>query len=148
MVETVKIDSAYKDVFANYPDILTVKDVCKMLRIDSKKAYKLIKSGEMKSIRLDRSVRIAKVWVLEYLQQRAWDATQTVVQERRKSILAFCKKPHNRVEMQRHLGMIDKNHFRTAVLNPMLSDGVLVRTIPEIPNHIKQKYVVPTQTEE
>lgn len=68
MVETVKIDSAYKDVLANYPDILTVKDVCRMLRIDSKKAYKLIKSGKMKSIRLDRSVRIAKVWVLEYLQ--------------------------------------------------------------------------------
>lgn len=146
LFDGVELDPMYLKVFEAYPDILTVKDVCKMLRIDSKKAYKQMKSGEIKAIRLDRSVRVAKVWVLEYLQQRAWDATQTVVQERRKSILEFCKKPRSRVEMQWHLGMIGKNHFRTSLLNPMLSEGVLVRTIPEMPNHIKQKYVVPSAT--
>ena len=141
LLEEKELDPIYLKVFESYPDVVTVKEVCKMLRIDSKKAYRIIKSGELKAIRLDRTVRIAKVWVLEYLQERGENAALTVAKERQNSILEFCKHPKSRVEIQRHIGMCDKNHFCKSLLNSLLSEGLIARTIPDTPNHIKQKYV-------
>lgn len=55
-------------IFANYPDVLTVEDLSKMLGISTKTAYKLLKEKKIKSITIGRTYKIPKIYVLEYLQ--------------------------------------------------------------------------------
>ena len=51
-----------------YPDILTVKDVAKILKIGTNSAYKLIKNGDISSHKIGRIYRIPKVCLIKYLQ--------------------------------------------------------------------------------
>ena len=57
-----------KNTFSEYPDVLTVQQLSAMLRISTKVAYKLVKEGKIKSIRIGRNFKIAKVFVLDYLE--------------------------------------------------------------------------------
>jgi len=141
LLEELEIKPIYFKTFESYPDVLTVNDICKMLRVDKKKVQKLLKQGHIKSIRYDRSVRIAKVWVLEYLQAQGERSAQTIHEERQAVTLKFCKTPRSCLEICRHLGMSDKPHCRQSVLAPLMAQGRLVQTIPATPNHIKQKYL-------
>jgi excisionase family DNA binding protein len=61
--------TAYRTMFREYPDIVTVKEVCQMLGLGSKKVYRLIRSGEIQRIPCGRTIRIAKVAVIEYVLQ-------------------------------------------------------------------------------
>ena len=51
-----------------YPDIMTVDEMSKALGISSKTGYKLIKEGVIKSRKVGRAYRIAKVHLLSYLK--------------------------------------------------------------------------------
>lgn len=51
-----------------YKDILTVKDLCEILGIGKNTAYRLLKSGEIKSIRIGNKYKIPKRCVKEYLK--------------------------------------------------------------------------------
>ena len=57
-----------KMMFSNYPDILTVKQVGEMLRIGRNNAYELLRSGQLKSVKIGKAYRVPKKWVLEYLK--------------------------------------------------------------------------------
>lgn len=48
-------------------DILTVDDLCEVLRIGKNTAYKLINSGKLKCYRNNRVWKIPKVSVIEYI---------------------------------------------------------------------------------
>ncbi|MBS6963185.1 helix-turn-helix domain-containing protein [Veillonella sp.] len=48
-------------------DILTVDDLCEVLRIGKNAAYKLINSGKIKCYRMNRVWKIPKVSVIEYI---------------------------------------------------------------------------------
>jgi len=135
------IDQCYLDMFSEFDDILCVADVCRMLKTDSKKAYRLIRSGEIKSIRYERSIRTAKLWVIEYIQECGMKSDMTIHQQRQEMILHFCLEPKSRRQMQEYLDISDKKHFRDKVLYPLLEQGLLLPTIPEVPNHVKQRYV-------
>ena len=50
-----------------YKDILTVKDLCEILGIGKNTAYRLLKNGEIKSIRIGNKNKIPKEYLLEYL---------------------------------------------------------------------------------
>lgn len=64
----MKPQDVYKLLFSNYPDIVTVEQLCEMLGgISSKTGYRLLKSGEIKSFIIARRYRIPKISVLEYL---------------------------------------------------------------------------------
>jgi hypothetical protein len=141
LLEEKELDPKYLKVFESYEDVLTIGDISRMLRIDQKKVQKLIRAGAIKSIHYDRSVRVAKIWVLEYLQENEERAVETIHQERMACVLAFCKKPRSCAEIQRHLGMVDKSHCRRTLLAPLLAEGKLAYTIPDTPNHIRQKYI-------
>ena len=55
-------------MFEDYPDVVEVDDLCKMLGGISKKlAYRLLADREIKSVRIGRSYKIPKVYVIEYL---------------------------------------------------------------------------------
>ena len=50
-----------------YSDVLTINDIMEILKIGRNSAYKLINSGEIKSLRVGRKIRISKVFLLDYL---------------------------------------------------------------------------------
>lgn len=55
-------------------------------------------------------------------------------------VLAFCQQPKSRAEIQEHLGFKDREHFRSAILNPLLDSGQLLRTLPDKPTSPNQQF--------
>lgn len=58
----------YRIVFRDYPDVLDVKQVSQLLGICEKTVYKLIRDGELPTMRIGRQHRITKVNVMKYMQ--------------------------------------------------------------------------------
>jgi excisionase family DNA binding protein len=55
-------------MFNSYKDVVGVDELCLMLNgISRKLAYKLLKNGEIQSIRIGREYKIPKIKVIEYL---------------------------------------------------------------------------------
>ena len=55
-------------MFEDYPDVVEVTDLCRMLGgISRKLAYRLLADQEIKSVRIGRSYKIPKVCVIDYL---------------------------------------------------------------------------------
>jgi len=52
----------------NYKDILSVEDLCEILSIGKNTAYRLLKSGEIKSVRIGKVYKIPKSSVRKYLR--------------------------------------------------------------------------------
>lgn len=56
------------DIFADYPDVVSIEDLTKMLRIGKNKAYELVNANVIKSIKIGRKHIIPKFRVVEFLQ--------------------------------------------------------------------------------
>lgn len=56
-----------ENTFEKFPNILTTKQLKKMLHIGYSTVLKLLHSGKIKSIKIGREYRIPKVYVIEYL---------------------------------------------------------------------------------
>ncbi|MBR1812131.1 MAG: helix-turn-helix domain-containing protein [Clostridia bacterium] len=55
-------------LFKEYPDVVDVRQLCQMLGgIGVKTAYRLLKSGKIKSLCIGKGYKIPKIFVLEYL---------------------------------------------------------------------------------
>ena len=55
-------------IFADYPDVVNVEQMCSMLGgIGKKTAYDLLRNGDIQSIKLGKSFKIPKVCIIEYL---------------------------------------------------------------------------------
>ena len=57
-------------LFEKYSDVVTVKELCEMLKIGKNTAYDLIHSGQIESIYVKRQIRITKVSVIDFLKKR------------------------------------------------------------------------------
>lgn len=55
-------------------------------------------------------------------------------------VLLFCQHPKSRHEIQQHLGLKNRDHFRRAILNPLLESGQLLRTLPDKPTSPNQQF--------
>ena len=65
----MKAQDAYKVMFREYPDVVTVEQMCEMLGgISTKTGYRLLRNGTIKSIVVGRRYRIPKLYVFEYLE--------------------------------------------------------------------------------
>lgn len=53
----------------NYKDILSVEDLCEILSIGKNTAYRLLKSGEIKSVRIGKVYKIPKECLINYLKK-------------------------------------------------------------------------------
>ena len=53
-----------------YPDVLTIKDICEILRIGRKTAYDLLKSGKLAYRKIGRCYKIPKDGLLRYLEEK------------------------------------------------------------------------------
>lgn len=56
------------------------------------------------------------------------------------NIIKFCKVPKSRNEIQKYIGIKDREYFRKQYLNPLIKKELLKLTIPDKPNSPKQKY--------
>jgi ATP-dependent DNA helicase RecG len=61
--------------------------------------------------------------------------------DRTARILDFCQTPRHREEIQKLVGMNNRDHFRKEVLNKLIAQGLLRPTLPDKPNSPKQQYV-------
>ena len=61
--------SLYKIMFSEYPDILSVKEIAEILGFSTKKVYQLIHEGKMFPIPCGRTIKVAKISVINYVLQ-------------------------------------------------------------------------------
>lgn len=54
-------------IFADYPDIVTVKQVREMLGASRTFVYELINNGDLPAMKICNTYRIPKVYVIQYL---------------------------------------------------------------------------------
>ena len=64
-------------MFKDYPDIVTVTELAKMLHIGRNQAYKLVGDGSIRTIRIGTLHRIPKQSVIDYVTR----STELPVQE-------------------------------------------------------------------
>ena len=58
----------YKSVFKEYPDILDVKQVSKLLGVSTKTVYKLLRENTIDSLKIGREFKVPKVNVMKYVK--------------------------------------------------------------------------------
>jgi len=64
----MSVYDAYQTFFTEYPDVVDIEQMCEMLGgIGKKSAYKLLKNGMIKSLRIGKKYRIPKKYIIEYL---------------------------------------------------------------------------------
>lgn len=59
---------AYRVMFRDYPDVVSVEQMSEMLGISTKTAYRLLKDNEIKHFRVGRTYKIPKLHIFSYLQ--------------------------------------------------------------------------------
>ncbi|MBQ4036815.1 MAG: helix-turn-helix domain-containing protein [Clostridia bacterium] len=64
----MRTSDTYKILFKEYPDVVTIEQLCEMLGgVSIKTGYRLLNSGKIKSLKVGRRHRIPKIYVLQYL---------------------------------------------------------------------------------
>lgn len=56
-----------KRMFESDPDVVTVNELCEMLDISKKLAYRILNSQDIRSVKVGRIYRIPKAAVIDYL---------------------------------------------------------------------------------
>lgn len=54
-------------MFNSYPDVLSAKQLCEILDIGKNTAYRLLQSGEIKSIKIGKVYKIPKKSLKDYI---------------------------------------------------------------------------------
>ena len=67
-MENLNPQEIYRVVFKEYPDILDVRQVSKLLGVSTKTVYKLLRDGDIASLKIGREFRIPKVNVMKYVK--------------------------------------------------------------------------------
>ena len=60
----------YQMMFPDYPDIVTVAQLQRMLRISRHLAYDLINDGSISGLKIGNAFKIPKVSVINYVMER------------------------------------------------------------------------------
>lgn len=64
---TLSAKDAYGLLFQGFPDVLTVPQLSRMLNINEKTAYQLVREKQINHFKVGRTYRIPKVAVFSYL---------------------------------------------------------------------------------
>jgi len=64
----ISTQEIYKAVFKDYPDVLDVKQVSQLLSVSTKTVYRLLRNGDLDSLKIGREFRIPKVNVMRYVK--------------------------------------------------------------------------------
>ncbi len=60
-------ERAYLSMLKEYSDVLSVAEVSKILRIGKNKAYNLVSSGKLSSIRIGGKIIVPKMCLIKFL---------------------------------------------------------------------------------
>lgn len=60
-------------MFNDYPDVLTVKQLAKILNIGINNTYKLLQNGTIRSHRIGKKYLIPKICVIDYLKSARYN---------------------------------------------------------------------------
>lgn len=63
----ILMENNNKDIFKNYPDVVTVEDLQNMLHIGRNTAYGILKDGAIKTIKIGKKYIIPKQSVIEFI---------------------------------------------------------------------------------
>lgn len=63
---TTSID-LYEAIFEEYPQMLTVEEMCDILNVARETGYRMVRRGEFEVLKLGRIIRIPKNQVLNYI---------------------------------------------------------------------------------
>lgn len=67
MMHKTKTPTNYTLFFQDYPDLLTTCDIKKILAVSDKTVLRILQAGQLRSIKVGRSYRIPKLYLLQYL---------------------------------------------------------------------------------
>ena len=67
-VKYMNQQEVYKSVFKEYPDVLDVTQLSRLLSISKKTAYNLLKRGDIESLKVGREYKIPKLNIIRYLR--------------------------------------------------------------------------------
>ena len=60
--------NAIRFMLNDYPDVMSIDEMCRALSIGKKTGYKLLQTGQIRFLKIGRAYRIPKINLLEYLQ--------------------------------------------------------------------------------
>ena len=60
-------NSIFLEIYKEYPDVVTIEQLMKMLNIGKNKAYELIKNKTIPTVRIGKKYIIPKVSVIQFL---------------------------------------------------------------------------------
>ncbi len=89
--------------------MLSVDEIASMLRLPNKRVYRMIRSGELKSMKFERAIRVPKLWVIEYIQQYGFQRLENIHKQRRAEVTVYCQQPRSRRQIQEFLDLSDKS---------------------------------------
>ena len=57
----------YKNFLTDYDDVLSIKDIMKILKIGRNKVYEYLQNGTIKSMMIAGKYRVPKLYLLEFM---------------------------------------------------------------------------------
>ncbi len=57
------------DVYNEFPSVMTVAHLEKFLHVGRSTAYKLVRSGKLKTFHVEKQIRISRDALIEYIKQ-------------------------------------------------------------------------------
>ncbi len=70
-IQEQQTDDLYHTMFAEYPDIVGMNQLCEMLNLKYKTVCKFVREGKIPRMPDGRKIRVAKIEVINYVLQRA-----------------------------------------------------------------------------
>lgn len=64
---TISQRDAYKIMLKDYPDVMSIEQMCEVLSVSTKTGYQLIRDGKVFSLKVGRAYRIPKAHLFTYL---------------------------------------------------------------------------------
>jgi len=65
---TLTDSEIYKSVLREYPDVLNVPQVSTVLGVSTKTVYRLLRVGDLNSLKVGREFRVPKLYLLQYIK--------------------------------------------------------------------------------
>ena len=67
-----------QNMFNEYPDVLTINEMQQALGIGRSMAYRLINGGKVKHLRIGKSIKIPKRFLVDYILDECYTGTVVV----------------------------------------------------------------------
>ena len=68
-----RAEKLYDKIFTDYPDVVDVPELMKMLSIGRHAAYQLVNDGTIQSFRIGRNIKIPKLSIIKFLLDKQGD---------------------------------------------------------------------------